>query len=233
MPIPDADIELIDKAIRFELSLEEQELFEEKVGNEDFRNEWNYRRTLAAVVHDHRRDEIKQSLQQVESTLETKKPKSKIWLWIALLLIAFAAWYFTRAETPEEIYMAYYEPFPNDIDPLHKGVQTQSVYHLYELEEYEKVVTALAPPFASEEAEWFYIQASMGLERDQEAMDLLQELVQKPNHRYTSPANYYLALLHIKGGSQNEAIPLLERLVEKGKRPYSAKAQALLNRLAH
>lgn len=233
MPLSDADIELMDRRIRQELTADEERLFEERMTDPTFRIEWNSHLAIHQVILEKGRDGVRGILVDEEKRLSSRKISAKRWIWIGVILFllsALAGYFLLRKDAPEQVYMAYYKPFPNDVDPIQKGENDLSVYQLYEFGEYQKVVQGLAPPFASEEDEWFYIQSIIALEKGAEAKTLLLNILKNTRHRYYEPAKWYLALLHIKENNSKDAIVLLNELSKKNGL-YRSRSLELLSKI--
>ena len=259
MSMNEKDIELIDKAIRDELSVSDKVLFENRMKDATFNVEWKNRQVIQSVIEEKSRAHLKSDLIDMENKVvrPSASPRS-LWLWLSLLafliIAALTFYYFTHSnsetdtntqqpardsdkkpvEVANPLYAAYYQPYPNDYDPITKSADDKkslSAYQLYEQGQYDEAISAFIPKIKDDDARWYFAHAMLANNDDQMAKDIFLSFSKKSNSPYRQHAQWYLALVHIKNNNSKLAEPLLTQLVESNHRIYVSKARELLDKI--
>ena len=196
---------------------------------------------------------LKKQLQEVEVGLtgagkaqvtEDKKINRRpllTWLAVAasLLMVVLLGYLFLPyASSPEEMYVAYYQPYPNVINPAQRSTEVQEetvlarAMRAYDNQQYVQALALFEQGGALPDPGYtFYYAASyLELNQPQKAIPLFERVAQDQGSLFYEPALWYLALAHLKAENPEAAIPYLETLsVSEG--DYVQEARELLDEL--
>ena len=164
---------------------------------------------------------------------------NRFWLWLFLLavsiLAAIATYYFQDdiKQTPEELYLAFYQPSPNEIDPIASSALSgdQSAFQSYELGNYEEAISTFIPNLSDKHARWYFAQSMMAKEDVSAARDIFMQFVRNRDAEYGVPSSWYIALINIKEGQIEEAKNQLNQISLSSHSIYKKKAAELLDKL--
>jgi hypothetical protein len=233
MPVKYQD--LIDDYLRGKLSEEQRREVERLVDtDEDFRNELNFHQQTKSAFAQLQHEHLKQRLHTLKENKVMPLPAEKIsktrklsvWLVACsvLLFCAIGAYLWKQQGTnPKELYMAYFEPYPNVVLPVTRDQVQQAertlAYSYYEQREYPKAYQ-LFKNLPEEELNadpeiLFYSGVSaMQLHLDDEAIALFRQYQGAGKVRLERQAKWYEALTHLKQGNKAEMQNLLQELAE-------------------
>jgi tetratricopeptide (TPR) repeat protein len=143
----------------------------------------------------------------------------------------------TRPGPGEVLFERHFEPYPSMRPVVRGGAEADSsrALDLYEARDYRGALAAFeqelgrAPNDAM--ARFYAGLCRMAVGRDQEATLDLERVLRLGEKELHAPAEWYLALIHLRGNDPAEARPHLERISAAGGF-YQDKARALLSELA-
>ncbi len=205
-------------------------------------------RDLMEGVSRQGRGEIKGRLRQLEATLRAaEEPALSLpnpaktrpllgWSEVAAaFLIGVCAYtWLSRMSHPEKRFAQFYEPYTNVPGQVEHGAlqgEKASAFGLYESGQYAAALPRLqrllrGNGYAADLL--FYAgMASIELGQYARAQAYLQQALRLPDHAFTAPATWYLALVHIRREQMEQAAVLLKGLAA-GIGFYGEKARALL-----
>lgn len=195
---------------------------------------------------------LKKRLQAVEAELAGPAPAAVdmkqtnrrfLTTWIAvaasLLTVVLLGYLFLIPPTsPEDLYVAYHEPFPNLINPAQRSVEVteetvlERAVRAYDAQQYEEALALFAQSDALSTPGYTFYYAASYLESGQpkRAIPLFERVVQNEAGLFNEPGQWYLALAYLKADTPEAARPYLQKLVEQ-KGDYTEKAASLLDEL--
>ncbi len=243
----------LDRYLRDEMSDQERRTFEEQLSTDDaLTEELALHRDAMEGIRLDGSQELKKRLQAVEAELanpdsvvvdkkETNRRFLVTWIAIAasLLTVLLLGYLFVpTTSSPEELYVAYYQPFPNLINPAQRSTEVnektvlEQAMRAYDEQRYDQAITlfeqgdALATPGYT-----FYTGASyLGTGQPERAIPLLERVVQDRTGLFYEPGLWYLALAHLKTDDPEAARPYLQTLTEQ-EGDYTEEAQKLLEEI--
>ena len=195
---------------------------------------------------------LKKHLQEVEASLAgeasspaTEKKKSTqrplvTWLALAasLLSVMLLGYLFLPGTSPEDMYAAYYEPYPNLINPAQRSAEIreetvlEQAMRAYDSQQYMQALALFEQGDAvSNPGYTFYYGVSyLGGNQPERAIPLLERVADQPDSLFYHPAKWYLALAHLKTKNTTAALPYLKQL-SAAEGDYVREAQELLEEL--
>ena len=229
----------LDRYLRDEMDAPEKQAFEQQLANDTtLADDLALQQDTIKGIRLDGSHNLKQQLQAVEAGLAGKEiaantDKSgihrRLMAWVAiaasLLTVVLLGYLFlTNASSPEEMYVAYYQPYPNLINPAQRSTEVEEetvleqAVRAYDGQDYEQALRLFAQGNArSNPGYTFYYAASyLGLDQPNEAIPLFEQVVQDKESLFYEPALWYLALAHLKTGDTTAAVPYLETLSSQG-----------------
>lgn len=210
-----------------------------------------HRDTIAGIQLDGSQA-LKKQLQQVEADLvgegrpraeERKKTSQRpliTWLALAasLLTVMLLGYLFLPNASPEDTYLAYYQPYPNLINPAQRSADIREetvlerAMRAYDSQQYVQALALFEQGNAfSDPGYTFYYGASyLGVNQPEKAILLLEQVADQPESLFYTPALWYLALAHLKTDDTAAAVPYLEKL-STAEGDYVREARELLEEL--
>ncbi|MBK8504205.1 MAG: hypothetical protein IPL46_19560 [Saprospiraceae bacterium] len=231
------DYELIEKHVLGTLDPEESLLFEKRMKDALFVEELRLYRDIQRASIDLGRSEIRKEFTTWDIEEQEQKKTSRInWNWTkiaaaVLFLIAFGVitTYLIPSTSTTQLYLEYYKPYPNLIDPVQKGAPKEdvSLSQLYEMSDYAQV-EKMTP---KDSLEAFYFALShLALNQFETAITILQPIAEDSKHRFYPAAQWYLALAYLQTESdKGEAI--LSVISQSANHDFSGSARDLLDQL--
>lgn len=229
--------DLIDDYLRGKLS-EEQRREVERLADtdEDFRAELDFHKQTKSAFAQQQHEQLKQRLQSLSDDtirpLHTTRPhrtkRMSLWLVASTILLICAVgvylWSLKQRETnPTELYMAYFEPYPNVVlpvtrDEIHLAERTLA-YSYYEQAEYAKAYELFKnlsqeEHIADPEILFYSGISAMQLHLDDEAIVLFRQYQHMETAKLERQAKWYEALTHLKRGNKAETQKLLQELAD-------------------
>ena len=250
---PDND-HTLDRYLRDEMSDQERRAFEEQLSTDDALTEALalHRDTLEGIRLDGSQA-LKRRLQAVEAALaspapvvvaEKKTHRRFLTTWVAIaasLLTAVLLGYLfiPTASSPQELYVAYHQPFPNLINPAQRSTDNVAeetvlgrAVRAYDRAQYAEALTLFAQGDAQSDPGYTFYYGVSYLELDQpaQAIPLLERVVQEKTGLFYEPGLWYLALAHLKANDPAAAKPYLHTLAEQ-EGDYTKEARELLKEI--
>lgn len=235
--------QVIEAYCNNELSPEEIQEFEvELKSNKRLQMEVSDMLITLGSLKELRSEKLKTRLSNLESEAKVRQMKPRnMWIrWAAAIIILAVAGYFIIANlnqsSPQEIFLAYMEPYPNVIDPGTRGdVGTQSIeaFLLYEQGDFEAALTSFDEylHLNPEDVEIrFYYGISALLTDENEIAEKELQTVADSDSRLENQATWYLALARIKLEKIDLARENLNSLIE-GKSSYGPRAEKIMKKL--
>ena len=195
---------------------------------------------------------LKEQLQAVEAGLsgqdtpppEHKKeaPQRRLIAWLAiaasLLMVLLLGYLVLPGPSPKEMYVAYYQPYPNLINPSQRSAEVQEegvleqALRAYDDQQYDRALALFERGKAQSRIEYtFYHAASyLGAHQPSAAIPLLERVTEYPNNLFYRPALWYLALAHLDTDAASAAVPYLKEL-STTEGDYTREAREMLDKL--
>ena len=153
-----------------------------------------------------------------------------------IAVVAGLTAYLTRPGAGEALFQEYFEPYPST-QPIVRGADMNGrspALVLYESRDYKGAIVAFEDGLKAEPndaALRFYAGlCQLALGRSEDAIANLEQTRRLGVHELEAPAEWYLALAHLRSHNVGEARSRLNRILE-GRGFYSNKARALLGEL--
>lgn len=195
---------------------------------------------------------LKEQLQEVEAglsrhsvsrTLDNQRaPRKPLMTWLAiaasLLAVVLLGYLVLPGPGPEDVYVAYYQPYPNLINPAQRSAEIKEetvlerAMRAYDSQQYVQALALFEQgnAFSNPGYTFYYAASHLGLNQPQKAIPLLERVVQNQGSLFYEPALWYLALAHLKENDAATAIPYLEKAAANDG-DYAREAQEILEEL--
>lgn len=202
----------------------------------DFRDEVEFQKNLDAAFSSINKEETKEKLRGFENEMERerKNPSGvrylnegnktnstyKKWLTAAciLVVVGIGLMFFFNKSTPEQLYYAHFEAYPNVVNPIIRGESETTLanktFIAYEKGEYEKAITGLSQLYEQTGKGHFLLyQASALLEigKTEKAIPLLKKQLALDD-AFSEKSRWYLALAYLKTGETEKAKRLFKEI---------------------
>ncbi|MEM9829464.1 MAG: tetratricopeptide repeat protein [Bacteroidota bacterium] len=243
-----------DRYLREEMDAEERQAFENLLNeDESLQEEVKLQQDIVEGIGLFGSETLKRQLQQSEEPATVplnvhrgnpseKQKKEARPLYFALAtaasfgLVLVAVWLLSPGGSSQQMYTAYYQPYPNVVNPLERseGVPTdaagQAMYY-YEQGNYEQAIALLTQEASVDNAYQFYLGVSyLGIQRPTQAETTLQTLLSDSEGAFYEPALWYISLSRLARNQPDAAKATLQQVVDlQGE--YAANAQGLLDEL--
>lgn len=244
MALSENDIEIIEKYLDQDLSPEELVIFETKLSVPEFVAELELQKTALVALKAKDKASLKEELKQlhlkVKENQETPSPKSfsiKYWAAAAVFLLFAVAigFYLNQQRSTQELYMAYYQPYP--ADPMIRGSDTNlfnEAMNAYRSKNYpnsiQKFEETLQQHQDSVRLHLFLGNSYLNQGQFELAEKSFKVAAQSQDVFIKQHAQWYLALTYLKDKETASAIETLNRLVVV-QGIYKKEAQLLLEEL--
>ncbi len=243
----------LDRYLRDEMDDQERKTFEEQFSTDDALTEELalHRDAMEGICLDGSQ-ELKKRLQAVEAELanpapavaDTKETNQRFLItWVAiaasLLTVLLLGYLFVpSSSSPGELYVAYYQPFPNLINPAQRSTEVKEETFLeqavraYDAQQYDQAIAlfeqgdALSAPGYN----FYYAASYLGMDQPERAISLLERVVQEKTDLFYEPGVWYLALAHLQANNPEAARPYLQTLAER-EGDYTEEARELLEEI--
>ncbi len=235
MTLSDNDIDLIEKQLTGELSVEEQEQFDaRKKDSEVFAEAWQHQRQILSTFKADQQKALKDELKHLFDDVERPGTRhlSRNWLWTAASFLAFVGvWAALNWTSPSSTLLdKYYQPYPareivrGHTDP---GASAE-IMRWYSKGDYARVVEVLeGPPFDAEpiEGQDLYLgNAYLSMGEGEKAIEVLALIA--PGDQYYQDALWYMALAYLSLEDKTKALEVLARMNQQ--HPFYRKSIASL-----
>lgn len=232
---------LIEGYFERNLNPEQQREFEELMASDpEFSDAVNFQKKLKTAIKQEERHQLKAYLQKFD------KPKNTYRLWwyaAACLAIGLSlTWWIKSApsDLPQQLYTAYFEPYPNVIVPIVRGrdqmekdLKTRA-FSLYDQALYEEAVSAFEQLYKDSGQDYAVLYQAISLmasDHPKEAILLLEQKDWESINAYTEIAHWYLALAYLNNEEISKAKIYLQKVAETN-HPLASSAVQLLQKLA-
>ncbi|MDH3712001.1 MAG: tetratricopeptide repeat protein [Cyclobacteriaceae bacterium] len=241
------DTERIDRFINGTLTEEERGQFESMMQTDpELKAEVELHRDIKVGAQAYFDQELKDKLAAAEGdptskNVEGKQASFRLWQTLgvaasAVLLVGLAYIFLNPSADPQELYLSYYQPYPNIVNPLERS-QTDlpdDGMSNYEQENYQKAVEVFDQELSENPQSDFrlFYQALSYLEigEAEKAIGNLQQLQGTVSSDFYQPAQWYLALAYLKNADTQAAKAQLLKLLQNGG-DYQSRARELADKL--
>lgn len=241
----ETDISLVEKYFDEELSDFEKENFTHRLANDpNFKSFVDEEKALIRAI---RYQGLKCDLSflkslEVEIHKSTKKTESasKIWYYAAAalvgILIMAKIFLFPPAETPDQLFEAYFKPYPNVFEPTVRGTDVtntrKEAFQAYEQGDYQTAVTLFKEILQTSNEPGVLLllgNANLILGNVDEATENFITL-SNDFDELDLQAKWFLGLCYLKGGDVEHMTKILQELGET-EISYAEKAKELLEKI--
>lgn len=225
---------LVDAYLKGRLGEEESRKVERLVAEDPlFREEIQFRlqttKAFARVEYERLKSRLQQLAMEAEPAtvvIATRDRRRRWWYAAASVVVIGIAslvfWIQQPSRTPTELYVAYFDPYPNIVVPIVREANESNpqvaAYAYYEQRDYGRAYELFGQLIkdgeADAEASFYQALSAMALNRDREALSLLSTYMDSTNPKLMRQAQWYSAMAHLKIGETQEATGLLEQLAE-------------------
>jgi len=207
----------------FEKSLTEKELavFNQKLETEpEFIAEFEFHKSVQTAIRSNERAELKSLL----SSFEKPKQKSIWWQYAAAAIVVILAGvgifsYINSGSNNEELYLAYYQTYPNVVAPNVRGENENTLkneaFIAYDAEDYKEAIR-LFSQIKNEEFAVFYSAISyLELDENPNAIQILESgKFSDSLYPFETYRKWYLALAYLKTNQKDKGKKILMELAE-------------------
>ncbi|MEX0274929.1 MAG: hypothetical protein AB3N16_11175 [Flavobacteriaceae bacterium] len=229
----------IQKYVHEQLSDAEREHFEAQLKKDaSLQNKVrDYENMQRAVAH-YEKGELKELLRQTEATVTYGNGRRGWWKiaasFIVLLGLASVLW-LQRGVDNKALYTHYFEPYPNTLKPVVRGAgdaKDMAFLH-YENERFEEAAQnfkELLEEREDNDVRFYYALSLLGNHNFEKGKIELKGLWSSKT-RYVPQVLWYLGLLEIREGNNEQAIAYLTQLLASSSRYKEKEAEALVQEL--
>ena len=231
----DENTEQFDRYMLDQMDEQEKARFLEKLeANAQLLKEFETYRLVFQGINFSAAQELKEKLVAREKMLGTSASYSRYWkvaAAVALLAVAaFLVTWLTPGSSDQDLYSAYYEPYPNIVNPLDRSspVSDDDVFRLYEKGQYQQTVDYFRQRDDSQftDTTRFYLgQAHMALGEMDPALKEFDKI--PASSIFFESSQWYLSLIHLKRNNRDQLKQQLEKIIGQNG-SYKKKAQELL-----
>lgn len=223
--------ELRNKYIQGKLSESEQRAFEGNLTEQE-REELAYELGVRDGIV---RKELRKKIAGFEEGNKTKRMINPTFISIAasIFLVASSVFYFTKGE--ESLFDQYYSSYPNYELTTTRSEENLSnrgmAYAAYDAGDYEVAIEEFNKLEVLAASDYFFRGASyIQIKNLDAALADFKRVVEGEDVNYIDAALWYSALIHIKQGNKETAIPILQKL-STGRSEFASTSAELLAQL--
>lgn len=243
------DSDLIHRYLDRSLSDQEKEIFEERLKKEPILKTMyqEHQQLIKGIRYAHLQGKLEQ-LRVLEATLPKAKEITLLEFsferyWkplavaasIALVVVTAALW--NRSENPSQLYITYFEPYPNIFEPIVRdGNETITkrtmAFQAYEAGDYQKASQIFKELLAEKKEPGMLLlqgNANLMLGNTTEARNNFIMLINE-YEQYDIQGKWYLGLSYLKAGDTKSAQLILREVSDAGYL-YASQAKEILNEL--
>ncbi|MFD2563930.1 tetratricopeptide repeat protein [Aquimarina rubra] len=225
--------ELIDKYLQSELTSSEKDQFDSLLENDaTFRDEVELFKNLKVVTGTEDRDKLRKSMADFEAKIAANETKviplfnyKKLLVAASILLVvAIGGITFLNpfGVDTNQLYADNFEPYKNVVTPIVRGENDKDdeviAFTSYESKDYNLAADQFETLYETTKRPYFLLyQANSLLASDKvkEAIPLLEKHITLQDE-LSERSKWYLSLAYLKENRKDEAIVLLEEILEKG-----------------
>ena len=236
------DIRLIEKLIDEEASDQEILAARERLQTDaEFNSHYRQEKTIIEGIRFQGLQKDLQYLHDLEKTLSATKQSPNRYRWYsvaaAVLLCSISYWFYQSAtQSPEELYQAYFKPYPNAVEPTTRSNGTATArteaFQAYEQGDYQRAATLFTSLLRDKKDPWVLLllgNANLMLDHTTEAMENFTILYTEFDE-YDLQAKWFLGLCYLKKGDVENARKILKELGDT-EISYASKAKELLKKV--
>ena len=228
------DLEWIEKYRKGELSEKEVHQFESRLLKDSELSEFlELTSGLKTAFESKMALELKEELKNSSiKSDENKRMGSIFWVSVAatitLILSACIFLFFQNEKTTEEVFLAYYEPYPNAVAPVLRGEEKSNIkFDLYESEKYEEALIYFKEK-EDDVSRFYTAQCFIATNKPQAALEILLNF--NEGSEFHEASLWYTGLSWLMIGERNKAKQVFENL-SSSTTIYGKKANQLLEAL--
>ena len=243
------EIEKIDRYLSKDMTERERESFEEQLlKDKELKRSVEMQKDIYQGIDFHFQENLKNRLQKEEknpSGLDTRKQGTQRWLSPVIrvaaslaLLLGAGYWYLASQVSPEELFAANYQPYPNIVNPVERSGalpqdQLGRAMIAYEKGNYKDAIESFEQQFDTLEPSYNFYLALCLLEvgESERAAATLEKVVISQNETFYLPALWYQSLAYLKDHQTQMAQQTLEKLLKQENSTYHDRAQKILDQL--
>ncbi len=230
---------LLEKFLKNQLTQEERQQLDVLM-NEDisFREQVLFEQNVKKAITRNEREDLKSFLRNIDSSKQSKpfKWKAVAASFIGFMMITTITLFLFRDKPAEQLYLSYYQPYPNIIAPAVRGAaDTSSIakaFEAYDTENYILSAPLFDQLYESNRTSFALLYSGIShLENGQTetAIQRFQQLKTEDND-YKDIAQWYLALTFLKDGKRDFAEELLKDLAKRDTE-FSEQVEELLKEI--
>jgi hypothetical protein len=231
--------EIIEAYLLGKLSEKEAQAFENQLSQDaELREELAFKKSLQIAVTLQERKRLKAILQEKSR----QQPSVEVHSWryaaaiIGFLLVVSAGLFIYTNKSEDQLFLAYYEPFPNIEAPTVRGTLDfnglTEAFLAYDNEEYELAQLLFSDHFKENQdfvSAFYAAMASIEIGEFHTALEFITHAGDSPEV-YEIPKLWYTALIHLKLEKRSDALDLL-KVIAESEHPLSANASRLKRQL--
>ena len=243
------EIKKIDRYLSGDMTEREREAFDEQLlQDETLKLSLEMQKDIYQGIDFHFQADLKNKLQQEEesaSGFSTRKLGKQRWLSQAMivavslaLLLGVGYWFVASQVSPEELYEAHYQPYPNILNPVERSAalpqdELGQAMMAYEQGNYEAAMETFQQQFdALEPSHKFYLALCLlEVGESKRAAATLQEVTHSQDDTFYLPALWYESLAYLQDQQTQKAQQILEKLLEQENSTYHKRARKILDQL--
>lgn len=195
---------------------------------------------VQAGIAENERLRLKKRFHQIEAKglSQTKAMNYRRWLAVASVVILLGLGYVTFIQNnfnAQDTYLAYYEPYPNVLQPVTRGAEENNVetFSAYEAGNYDKAIIGFSEMLNTKEdadVRFYYAMSLLNNNQEQKALTELKKL-EATDTRFLPQVHWYSALIHLKNEQFEQTKASLEKLQKFDNTFKAEEVEMLLNKL--
>lgn len=232
--------QLFDEYLNGTLNQSEKTAFEDRIETDTlFDSEFKVHQLLIKGIVESGKSELKKRLADHEAKISSRTLNQYLYFRIAagialIMILSFIVVKYATSTDYEEVYAQNFSTYPNVIDPINRSESNSdySIYQLYELKQFNKVIIQLESKInrsSLSDSEWFYLgQSYMTQDNFTEAVTCLKKITK--NSDFHQAAEWYTALAFIKIKEVKKARLILNQIINL-RGDYAVRAKEVKNLL--
>ncbi len=243
----DDDLILIERYLKDELSDSEKESVESRAENDtSFAREIALQKDMFHGIESHFDNKIKNLLAETEHNMqkEAKVVQPNFWIsrglpMAAAIIVFMMVGYLLIKEKPtgQELFISYYETYPNIVTPLDRssGTGSNTALSYYENGDFQQALSLLEKEIlASPEdigLQFYFGICQLEVGNIDFAITELKSISDANSEIFSEPATWYLALAYLRANKLAEAKNTLRSIQEMKNNAYQKRATKLLEEM--
>ncbi len=224
-------IDIFDRYLRDEMASDERAMFEQQLQNDQgLKDEFNtYKKDIDVVKIMGLRAELK-NLMEADQSRGSILSQWYVWLPVAASIILLIGYFwFSPATSDQELFITYYQPYPNVITTRSAVNPLTSALSEYSNQRYQQSNQLLADITPATDTVYFYRGlVYLSMSKPDSAVSYL--LKSTPSSVFQQQVNWYAALSYLSKGDRSNAVSYLKK-IESGQFNFD-NAQKLLTQIS-